>query len=271
MIGQSILIDQINNTMEKSIPRFMIIIGKEGSGKKLISNYIINSSGFLSVNCDIKIENVRECIDTAYNTGMDTIYTFFDCDNMSISAKNALLKVTEEPPRNSYFILTACDKSKILPTLISRGQIFQIFPYTSDELILYMKKLNIPERYYNYYNRICEVPGDIDALSKYNVNEFMDYADRVVDNIGGTNISNALKIGQRLKIWQNSVGWNISLFIKAVQLACLEIYKQDRQEQYYRAIHCCRYYSQQCGIVGINKLALVDSWLINLREILIDR
>ena len=43
---------------------------------------------------------------------------------LSASAFNAFLKTLEEPPRHAIFILATTEKHKILPTILSRCQIF---------------------------------------------------------------------------------------------------------------------------------------------------
>ena len=45
-----------------------------------------------------------------------------DADRLNPESSNALLKIIEEPPRNSFIILIACDADRILPTIKSRSQ-----------------------------------------------------------------------------------------------------------------------------------------------------
>ena len=47
---------------------------------------------------------------------------------------NRLLKLFEEPPQNTYIILIAEQIDRILPTIISRCQIFQVKPFTQEEI-----------------------------------------------------------------------------------------------------------------------------------------
>jgi len=51
---------------------------------------------------------------------------------MHSSASNAMLKILEEPPPNTFFILVSSQAGLLLPTIISRTQIFTV-PLTSDE------------------------------------------------------------------------------------------------------------------------------------------
>ncbi|MDX2189034.1 MAG: DNA polymerase III subunit delta [Bacteroidota bacterium] len=60
------------------------------------------------------------------------------------SASNAILKVLEEPPANTYFLLVTCNMESLLTTIISRCQTIQIERFTNEEIQNYLKnKLNI--------------------------------------------------------------------------------------------------------------------------------
>lgn len=47
------------------------------------------------------------------------------CNSTNIQTQNSLLKIFEEPPRGTYFFLLVPNKKTILPTLLSRAQIFE--------------------------------------------------------------------------------------------------------------------------------------------------
>ena len=55
-------------------------------------------------------------------------------DELSISASNALLKLIEEPPRKTIFLLICHQFSKILPTVRSRCRLMRLKPITNEEL-----------------------------------------------------------------------------------------------------------------------------------------
>jgi DNA polymerase III subunit delta' len=62
------------------------------------------------------------------------------------STANGLLKLLEEPPEKSIFLLVCYDLEKILPTILSRTQVFRIPSFTDDELVeILSTKYQIPE------------------------------------------------------------------------------------------------------------------------------
>lgn len=83
----------------------------------------------------IKIEQVRElqqCIYTQPLIGTRRGIVINPSEKMNTAAANALLKILEEPPPNTYFVLIAEQISTILPTIISRCQKW-CFPMQSSE------------------------------------------------------------------------------------------------------------------------------------------
>ncbi len=56
------------------------------------------------------------------------------------SAANGILKILEEPPENTLFLLVANDAEKILPTILSRTQIVNIRAFSDAEIVGYLAK-----------------------------------------------------------------------------------------------------------------------------------
>ena len=56
-------------------------------------------------------------------------------ENMTDQAQNALLKILEEPPEHTVFILTAKNRAMLLPTILSRVQTIRLEPLTPAEIL----------------------------------------------------------------------------------------------------------------------------------------
>jgi len=73
------------------------------------------------------VEDIRSLIDQVRippQIGKYSIYIIDEVHMLSAAAFNAFLKTLEEPPRHAIFILATTEKHKILPTILSRCQIF---------------------------------------------------------------------------------------------------------------------------------------------------
>ena len=73
------------------------------------------------------VDDIRKLVDQvrlAPQVGEYNIYIIDEVHMLSISAFNAFLKTLEEPPKYAKFILATTEKHKIIPTILSRCQIF---------------------------------------------------------------------------------------------------------------------------------------------------
>src|SRR3954468_538778 len=65
---------------------------------------------------------------------------------LSTAAFNALLKTLEEPPPHVKFVFATTDVQKVLPTIISRCQRFDLKPIPADLIVLRLKKIAAEEK-----------------------------------------------------------------------------------------------------------------------------
>ncbi len=82
------------------------------------------------------IEEVRKIIDGAAQStpGRHRVYILDEAHQLTKEASNALLKTLEEPPEHVVFILATTDPVKLLPTIRSRTQHFEVHLLTNEEL-----------------------------------------------------------------------------------------------------------------------------------------
>lgn len=126
--------------------------GPDGAGKSHISEYL--ASKLLGVNeTDILTNQYVKLLDASQNEGIDSvrdIQSFLSlkvpgdskirrvviishADMFGREAQNALLKILEEPPKDTVIILTASGKSSVLSTISSRLQWIDVRPITQDD------------------------------------------------------------------------------------------------------------------------------------------
>lgn len=271
MIGQKKLQEQIINQINNdTFPRFSIITGFKGSGKKTlihtIAPYFNSNVVFLE---DVKVDTIRSMITTAYKVSDKTIYVIPDADNMSLAAKNTILKVTEEPPYNAYFIMTLTDTSLTLPTILSRGVVYRIEVYTPNDILEYVKE--------NYeqldsYDRdiivdIAETPLEVNQLVSYDVKTFYNYVELVVSNIAEVSGANSFKIADKIELSkEDTEKFDLKLFWKIFMNICLIELRESYDIKYSDAIRITSKCLQDLNITGINKQMLFDVWLLEIRK-----
>ena len=137
MIGQKNNLEIIKKwRLNRAFPRFIIIVGDSNSGRYTLAKEIVKTLNAREYLADNSIESVRQVIKTSYAVPTSTVYIFRDCDDMSIAAKNSVLKIVEEPPNNARFIMTIKDRCNMPDTVLSRATVLTMSPYTLDELNL---------------------------------------------------------------------------------------------------------------------------------------
>tara|TARA_A100000164_G_scaffold344779_1_gene344114 strand:- start:109 stop:1254 length:1146 start_codon:yes stop_codon:yes gene_type:complete len=77
----------------------------------------------------------------AHNAG-NKVMILFGAHKLSEKASNKLLKLLEEPPKNSFFLLVCEQTESILPTLVSRCQEIKLKPLSPQEIIKGLDRLD---------------------------------------------------------------------------------------------------------------------------------
>ncbi|MDG1394692.1 MAG: DNA polymerase III subunit gamma/tau [Flavobacteriaceae bacterium] len=159
VVGQSAITNTLKNAIDQNhLAKALLFTGPRGVGKTTCARILakmINSTGAEHVNEDFAF-NIFE-LDAASNNSVDDIrsltdqvrippqvgnykvYIIDEVHMLSASAFNAFLKTLEEPPKHCIFILATTEKHKIIPTILSRCQIFDFKRITVTDAKNYLK------------------------------------------------------------------------------------------------------------------------------------
>ncbi|HOZ69168.1 MAG TPA: DNA polymerase III subunit gamma/tau [Chitinophagaceae bacterium] len=94
------------------------------------------------------VDNIRDLVDQVRfvpQTGKYKVYVIDEVHMLSSSAFNAFLKTLEEPPPYAIFILATTEKHKILPTILSRCQIFDFKRITTNDTVQHLEEICVKE------------------------------------------------------------------------------------------------------------------------------
>jgi len=95
------------------------------------------------------VDDIRELIEQVRfspQAGKYKIYIIDEVHMLSTSAFNAFLKTLEEPPAHAIFILATTEKHKILPTILSRCQIFDFKRITPNDIVEHLQEIAVKEK-----------------------------------------------------------------------------------------------------------------------------
>ena len=90
------------------------------------------------------VDDIRALVDQvrfAPQAGKYKVYIVDEVHMLSASAFNAFLKTLEEPPPFAIFILATTEKHKILPTILSRCQIFDFKRITNNDTVEHLNEI----------------------------------------------------------------------------------------------------------------------------------
>lgn len=180
VVGQQALTSTLKNAIDTNrLAHAYLFCGSRGVGKtscarifaKTINCTNRTSEGEACNECDScrqfnenRSMNILE-LDAASNNSVDDIrqlceqvvvppttgrYRVFIVDEvhmLSSAAFNAFLKTLEEPPEHAVFILATTEKHKILPTILSRCQIYDFKRITIDDMVDHLRKVAEREGY----------------------------------------------------------------------------------------------------------------------------
>ena len=257
MVGQKKILAMIDKWIDSGCPQFICISGMRGGGKRMLAQYIAKRLGKEFSEVGIGVDDVRGVIDSANKYG--GFYAFADADNMSVNAKNALLKITEEPPKDAHFVITVQDEGSLLDTIKSRAQVIRLEPYTTDELLEYRKSV---------WAEFATTPREIDLLEEYG-KDFIDYVNLVIDNIRDVEPANAFKSAGKLALKDEPDKYDLAIFFRTLVRLCMQrVYPDGKDNQLYLtiALRTVPYYTKTFHL-GTNKQQLYDNWVFDVRAI----
>jgi DNA polymerase III subunit gamma/tau len=93
-----------------------------------------------------QVRDLRDTVQYAPAQGKYKIYIIDEVHMLSAAAFNALLKTLEEPPPHVKFVFATTDPQKVLPTIVSRCQRFDLKPIPAPLIVERLRKIALEEK-----------------------------------------------------------------------------------------------------------------------------
>lgn len=171
IIGQKHILEIIDRW--SLMPNFTIIQGDKHYGKTYLVLYLCKKFNLHYMKMSNSVKDIRGLVDSMVPNS-NTVYHFQNFDNASVSAKNALLKITEEPVAGNYIVITGGPQ---IPTLQSRATRLVMEPYEYDEIQELMNTYYKAEITKKLYVAGINTPAKILQYKEFaNIEKLMDCA-----------------------------------------------------------------------------------------------
>lgn len=161
VVGQSHVTDTLEHAIDNNqLAQALLFCGPRGVGKTTCARILArkinekdgstSEDGFayniyeLDAASNNSVDDIRELIDQvrfAPQVGKYKVYIIDEVHMLSNQAFNAFLKTLEEPPAHAIFILATTEKHKIIPTILSRCQIYDFKRITIEDIQEHLKKI----------------------------------------------------------------------------------------------------------------------------------
>jgi DNA polymerase-3 subunit gamma/tau len=166
VVGQQAITNTLENAIKNNhLAQALLFTGPRGVGKTTCARILakrINQDGQeinpdedfafnifeLDAASNNSVDDIRSLTDQVRippQTGNYKVYIIDEVHMLSQAAFNAFLKTLEEPPAHAIFILATTEKHKIIPTILSRCQIFDFKRINVTDAKDYLKKIAIKE------------------------------------------------------------------------------------------------------------------------------
>tara|TARA_S200000501_G_scaffold207286_1_gene194838 strand:- start:4173 stop:5249 length:1077 start_codon:yes stop_codon:yes gene_type:complete len=164
VVGQQAITQTLQNALDtKQLAQSLLFCGPRGVGKTSCARILaqeINSQNrnqsedfafnvfeldAASNNLVEDIRKINEQVRIPPQLGTHKVYIIDEVHMLSQSAFNAFLKTLEEPPKHAIFILATTEKNKIIPTILSRCQVYDFKRISVSDIQQHLTKIAIQQ------------------------------------------------------------------------------------------------------------------------------
>ena len=257
-IGQDNLLLELNKFTLDTLPRTCMIEGPSGSGKHTIVNILADKLGLevLNITENLNLEYITELLFKS-NPGIYII----DGESLNVKNENIILKLLEEPLKNTFIFLLINDSNTLIDTIKNRCYNIKITPYSKQILATFLKP-DIEDK--ELIISLAQTPGDVLNMQSYPLGEIYNLCVKMFDKINVANYANTLSLSNQIAFKNEKDKFNFEIFINVLLNVAKERVTQFNSN-YYEYMITNEFYNKS-RIKNIDKKYLFDNYLIKLKQ-----
>ena len=183
VIGQKVITNTLKEAIKNNkLAQALLFTGPRGVGKTSCARIVARELNNFEISDDNSynifeldaasnngVEGIRNLIEQTRippQTGKFKVYIIDEVHMLSSGAFNAFLKTLEEPPAHCVFILATTEKHKIIPTILSRCQIYNFKRITNEGIIDHLKNICKLEKIKFEDNALIQIANKSDGAMR---------------------------------------------------------------------------------------------------------
>ena len=259
IIGQPKIVNFIENATLATLPKALMLIGPNGSGRHLIASTLSDKLGCELIEITEKVEAL-DLID--YSQMAAQIIFVIDLANFTERQQNQLLKFIEEPSDNAHVLVLAESEVGILPTILNRCQKIKLETYTKESIIEITHTMLRDDLIFELIN----APGQIKNISESIIANLKDLCSKIITNVQRASYANTLSISRKLNYTEDYDKPDYNLFMNMLENLAFKDYVSNNTEQSFKIYTLTNEYRQRLVNNNLNKEYFIVSFLTALWE-----
>ena len=284
--GQPKVLSYIDSLTIDTLPKSLMLVGEQGSGKHTICKYIANKFNIeleplipekLDKDTSL-IQAIKERIDEFYNITSPHMYwidgSFFV--SRGRGELNSLLKLLEEPLPAIYLGFLCETTTNVLDTILNRCYQIKLEYYSRDIMKSFLTENDWPD-----IVKVVHTPGQLLSFRKYQPQDVADLYTYFKENIGSmakASYPNVLSInnkkidyGEKVDKDDKNIRFAIQDCVLVMLYALKTLYYENKEKSVYYKVFCItdKLYND-LKIFNIDFKPLFEHYLVEIKKVITD-
>lgn len=258
MVGQIKLQQYINSLNFGNCPHTLLLQGKRGSGRHLITEQLGKSLNIelMDITKNVNLDFLNSLVERTL-----PLLCMVDIGKITEREQNILLKIVEEPYSHLFFILIFETESQIIETLHNRGIKLTMEEYSTEDLMPFFKGTSTQK----YILEIIRTPGLLQSLNYNNLDGLYSLCEKLITKIGVASLQNTLSIKQKINLSDEFDKFDLYIMLNLLQDMIVKRYIDSGNESLLRMYKIVNDYNNKV-YKNFNKSYLMDAFLLDMWE-----